>query len=104
MRPIAGFHHVCVKTRDWDATLRFYRDTLGCTLKIAWREAPQRAVMLDGQGKVDFPVTTPKPEAAKFTINWTKDRGRNPDGSERLNDLHFTRAQKEAARRQGARG
>jgi glyoxylase I family protein len=47
MRPIAGFHHVCVKTRDWDATLRFYRDTLGCTLKIAWREAPQRAVMLD---------------------------------------------------------
>ena len=42
-----GFHHVCVKTRDWDATMRFYRDTLGCTEKIAWRAAPQRAVMLD---------------------------------------------------------
>ena len=42
-----GFHHVCVKTRDWDATMRFYRDTLGCTEKIAWRTAPQRAVMLD---------------------------------------------------------
>ncbi len=42
-----GFHHVCVKTRDWDATMRFYQDTLGCTPKLAWRAAPQRAVMLD---------------------------------------------------------
>lgn len=50
MNPIlggGGFHHVCVKTRDWDATMRFYQDTLGCTVKIAWRAAPQRAVMLD---------------------------------------------------------
>ena len=30
-------------------------------------------------------------------INWNKDRGRNPDGSDRLNDLHFTLAQKRAA-------
>ncbi|MSU22542.1 MAG: VOC family protein [Opitutus sp.] len=42
-----GFHHVCVKTRDWERTMRFYRDTLGCTEKIAWRAAPERAVMLD---------------------------------------------------------
>ena len=35
---------------------------------------------------------------SKFTINWNKDRGKNPDGSERLNDLHFTRAEKLAAR------
>jgi glyoxylase I family protein len=27
--------------------MRFYRETLGFTEKIAWREAPQRAVMLD---------------------------------------------------------
>jgi glyoxylase I family protein len=50
MNPIlgnGGFHHVCMKTRDWNATMRFYKDTLGCTEKIAWREAPQRAVMLD---------------------------------------------------------
>jgi hypothetical protein len=33
----------------------------------------------------------------KFTIHWNKDRGKNPDGSERLNDLHFARAQKLAA-------
>jgi glyoxylase I family protein len=42
-----GLHHVCVKTRDWDATMRFYREGLGCTIRLAWREAPQRAVMLD---------------------------------------------------------
>ncbi len=27
--------------------MRFYKETLGCTEKIAWRTAPQRAVMLD---------------------------------------------------------
>jgi glyoxylase I family protein len=42
-----GFHHVCVKTRDWEATRRFYCDTLGFTEKIAWRSAPQRAAMFD---------------------------------------------------------
>ena len=42
-----GFHHVCLKTRDWARTLAFYCDTLGCVEKIAWRAAPQRAVMLD---------------------------------------------------------
>lgn len=44
---IEGFHHVCLKTRDWDRTLAFYCTTLGFTEKIAWRAAPQRAVMLD---------------------------------------------------------
>ncbi len=34
----------------------------------------------------------------KFTISWNKDRGTNPDGSERLNDLHYTVAEKQAAR------
>src|ERR1051326_6805947 len=42
-----GFHHVCVKTRDWDRTMQFYREVLGCVEKVAWRTAPQRAVMLD---------------------------------------------------------
>jgi glyoxylase I family protein len=50
MNPIlgdAGFHHVCLKTRDWDATLRFYCETLGFTTKVAWRSAPARAALLD---------------------------------------------------------
>lgn len=46
----SGFHHVCVKTRDWDRTLRFYRDVLGCTETLAWRAAPERATLLDCGG------------------------------------------------------
>ena len=34
----------------------------------------------------------------RVTVNWKKDRGREPDGSERLNDIHLTLAQKRAAR------
>lgn len=46
-----GFHHACVKTRNWDRTIEFYRDVLGCPVKVQWREAPQRAVLLDsGRG------------------------------------------------------
>ena len=36
---------------------------------------------------------------SKFTINWRKDRGKNPHGSELHNGLHYTRAEKEEARR-----
>ncbi len=42
-----GFHHVSVKTRDWETTRRFYCETLGFTEKLAWRAAPQRAAMFD---------------------------------------------------------
>lgn len=35
---------------------------------------------------------------SKFNIKWEKDRGKNPDGSERLNDVHLTNAQKITAR------
>jgi hypothetical protein len=31
-------------------------------------------------------------------VKWAKDRGKNPDGSERHNDLHYTLAEKRAAR------
>ncbi len=39
---------------------------------------------------------------ARPDINWNKDRGKNPDGSERHNDVHLTRAEKEEARRKQA--
>jgi hypothetical protein len=40
----------------------------------------------------------------KPNINWNKDRGKNPDGSERLNDLHHTNAEKQDARRKAGTG
>lgn len=38
---------------------------------------------------------------AKFNVKWGKDRGKNLDGSERLNNLHLTIAEKQAARTRG---
>jgi hypothetical protein len=35
---------------------------------------------------------------SSFNVHWRKDRGKEPGGSERLNDLHFTTAEKRAAR------
>lgn len=35
---------------------------------------------------------------APVKVKWDKDRGKNPDGSERINDLHFTNGVKHSAR------
>ena len=37
---------------------------------------------------------------SKFNIHWRKDRGKNLDGSERFNDVHFSLDEKRAARKQ----
>lgn len=69
MNPIlgdSGFHHVCVKTRDWDATRRFYVDTLGFTEKLSWRTAPERAALFDagnGNGVEVFEDLAYRPDA-----------------------------------------
>lgn len=39
----------------------------------------------------------------RVNVNWNKDRGRNPDGSERINDIHLTLAEKQAARKAAGR-
>lgn len=48
------------------------------------------------------PFVTAEVLRSRFTINWKKDRGTNPDGSERLNDRHYTLAEKRAARTETA--
>ena len=35
---------------------------------------------------------------SRVSVGWKKDRGRNLDGSERMNDRHFTLEEKSAAR------
>jgi hypothetical protein len=38
-----------------------------------------------------------------FNVHWRKDRGKNPDGTERLNDVHLTLAEKIEARKRAGR-
>lgn len=45
--PGCGFHHVAIRTSDWDRTMRLYEDGLGFHAALRWGEAPRRAVMLD---------------------------------------------------------
>ncbi len=45
--PGCGFHHIAIWTADWEKSLQFYSEGLGFTQKVAWGEAPKRAVMLD---------------------------------------------------------
>ena len=64
-----GFHHVAIRARDFDASVKFYTDGLGFREKIAWGEGDSRAVMLDtGDGNYleIFAGGTvgPKPEGA----------------------------------------
>lgn len=42
-----GFHHVAVRTPDWDASMKFWCEGLGFHRAIEWGEAPRRACMLD---------------------------------------------------------
>lgn len=44
---VKGFHHVALRARDFDASMRFYEQGLGMTPRISWGEGDGRAVMLD---------------------------------------------------------
>ncbi len=48
-----GFHHVALKTADFDASCKFYTEGLGMKLYAAWGEGDNRAAMLDlGDGGI----------------------------------------------------
>jgi glyoxylase I family protein len=48
---IDGYHHAALRVSDFEASVRFYEQALGCAQKLAWGEGAGRAVMLDlGRG------------------------------------------------------
>jgi glyoxylase I family protein len=62
-----GFHHVSMRVRDIDTSLRFYTEGLGFVPKLTWGQGEKRTVLLDtGDGNY-FELSgggsdTPKPE------------------------------------------
>jgi glyoxylase I family protein len=45
--PGCGYHHVALRVADFEATLRFYVEGLGCKPTVAWGEGERRAALLD---------------------------------------------------------
>ena len=60
---------------------------------IGWRPDLDDGVRLNIR-----PFVTADVLRSKVNLHWKKDRGANPDGSERLNDRHLSLAEKQAAR------
>jgi len=42
-----GFHHVAIRARSYDASVKFYTEALGFKTRVEWGDAPKRATMLD---------------------------------------------------------
>jgi glyoxylase I family protein len=73
-----GFHHLAMRVKDFDASVKFYTEALGFTEKIAWGEGDSRAVMLDtGDGNYleifSGGADGPKPEGAYLHVAFRTD-------------------------------
>jgi glyoxylase I family protein len=42
-----GFHHVALRSANWEASVKFYTEVLGCVEKVRWGEGDGRAILLD---------------------------------------------------------
>lgn len=57
-----GFHHLSMKARDLDASIKFYTEALGFVERFSWGEGPRRTVLLDtGDGNY-FEISQGEPE------------------------------------------
>jgi glyoxylase I family protein len=42
-----GFHHIAIKVRDFDATVKFYNEGFGFVERLSWGEGDNRGILLD---------------------------------------------------------
>lgn len=79
------------------------RDEPPFDLFVRWKAVAEQPLgwepdLNDGARLNVRPFVTAGVLRSKFTVHWKKDRGMNPDGSERHNDVHLTLAEKRGAR------
>ena len=70
---------------------------------IRWKDLRQQPIgwepdLNDGVRLNIRPLVKAGVLRSPFNIHWRKDRGKNPDGSERHNDIHLTLSEKQGAR------
>ena len=57
-----GFHHLSMRARDLDASIKFYTEALGFVERFSWGEGAKRTVLLDtGDGNY-FEISQGDPE------------------------------------------
>jgi len=57
-----GFHHLSMRVRDLDSSIKFYTEGLGFVERFSWGEAPKKTVLLDtGDGNY-FELSQGDPE------------------------------------------
>lgn len=42
-----GFHHLAIRVKDFDASVKFYTEGLGFKPRLSWGEGDKRAILLD---------------------------------------------------------
>jgi len=66
---VSGFHHVAIKAKDFDASIKFYTETLGFVETVRWGKGDGRTAMLDAGNSNCIELfaggtDAPKPEGA----------------------------------------
>lgn len=64
---IRGFHHVSMKVKDLNQSLKFYTDALGFVERFSWGKDPKRTVLMDtGDGNY-FELSQAEPAQSTAT-------------------------------------
>ena len=57
-----GFHHVSMKVKDLEKSIKFYTEALGFVERVSWGETPKKIVLLDtGDGNY-FEISQGEPD------------------------------------------